>query len=102
MDFRPIILVIVRCCDVRLFIAAVNFLPVLLLTRVIEREGDFALHAALGAGQETTRQATAYHRSAPPFKSGPPALGLLIALWIHHAISSLSPEGGDATVRRYA
>src|SRR6201982_761198 len=45
MDLRPKILVIVGAAVCALLIAAVNFAG-LLLTRVIEREGEFALHAA--------------------------------------------------------
>ena len=48
MDLRPKILVIVGAAVCALLIAAANFAG-LLLTRVIEREGEFALRAALGA-----------------------------------------------------
>ena len=48
MDLRPKILVIVGAALCALLIAAANFAG-LLLTRVIEREGEFALRAALGA-----------------------------------------------------
>jgi len=51
MDLRPKILVIVGAGMCALLIAAVNFAG-LLLTRVIEREGEFALHAALGASRK--------------------------------------------------
>ena len=59
MDLRPKILVIVGAAMCALLIAAVNFAG-LLLTRVIEREGEFAFACCARGEQETTRQATAY------------------------------------------
>jgi hypothetical protein len=50
-----------------LLIAAVNFAG-LLLTQVIEREGEFALHAALGragndsSGNSLPRRSCSFHR----------------------------------------
>ena len=48
MDLRPKILVIVIAALCVLLIAAANFAG-LLLTRVVEREGEFSLRRALGA-----------------------------------------------------
>jgi len=50
MDLRPKILVIVGAAFCAFLIAAVNF-GALLLARVIQREGEFALRAALGANR---------------------------------------------------
>src|ERR1051326_8102277 len=56
MDLRPKILAIVGAAVCALLIAAANFAG-LLLARVIEREGEFALRAALGANrQQIVRQ----------------------------------------------
>ncbi|MGB9475731.1 MAG: ABC transporter permease [Candidatus Udaeobacter sp.] len=94
MDLRPKILVIVGAAMCALLIAAVNFAG-LLLTRVIEREGEFALHAALGASRK--RLVRQQLIQAVLLASIGTALGLLIALWITPMLFALSPEGADAT-----
>jgi len=94
MDLRPKILVIVGAAMCALLIAAVNFAG-LLLTRVIEREGEFALHAALGASRKRLVRQQLTQALLLAFVGT--ALGLLIALWITPMLFALSPEGADAT-----
>src|SRR5438046_351498 len=94
MDLRPKILVIVGAAVCALFIAAANFAG-LLLARVIEREGEFALRAALGASRRRlVRQQLV---QALLLALAGTALGLLIAFWITPMLLALSPEGADAT-----
>src|SRR6478672_3683740 len=94
MDLRPKILVVVAAAICALLIAAVNFAG-LLLARVIEREGEFALRAALGA----TRRRLVRQQLIQAFllALAGTALGLLIAFWITPILFALSPEGADAT-----
>ena len=94
MDLRPKILVIVGAAMCALLIAAVNFAG-LLLTRVIEREGEFALHAALGASRKRLVRQQLTQALLLAFIGT--ALGLLIAIWITPMLFALSPEGADAT-----
>jgi len=94
MDLRPKILVIVGAAVCALLIAAANFAG-LLLARVIEREGEFALRAALGASRrQLVRQQLI---QALLLALAGTALGLLIAFWITPMLFALSPEGADAT-----
>jgi predicted permease len=94
MDLRPKILVIVGAAVCALLIAAANFAG-LLLARVIEREGEFALRAALGASRRRlVRQQLV---QALLLALVGTALGLLIAFWITPMLFALSPEGADAT-----
>ena len=94
MDLRPKILVIVGAAVCALLIAAVNFAG-LLLARVIEREGELALRAALGA----TRRRLIGQQLIQAFVLAVvgTAFGLLIASWITPTLFALSPEGTDAT-----
>lgn len=94
MDLRPKILVIVAAAVCALLIAAANFAG-LLLSRVIEREGEFALRAALGASKRRLiRQQLV---QALLLALAGTALGLLIAFWITPMLFALSPEAADAT-----
>src|SRR6266576_1676901 len=79
MDLRPKILVIVGAAVCALLIAAANFAG-LLLARVIEREGEFALRAALGASRR--RLVRQQLIQALLLALAGTALGLLIAFWI--------------------
>jgi putative ABC transport system permease protein len=94
MDLRPKILVIVGAAVCALLIAAANFAG-LLLARVVEREGEFALRAALGASRRRlVRQQLIQALLLALIGT---ALGLLIAFWITPMLFALSPEGADAT-----
>ena len=94
MDLRPKILVIVGAAVCALLIAAVNFAG-LLLARVIEREGEFALRAALGANRRRLVRQQLIHALLLALVGT--ALGLFIAFWITPMLFALSPEGADAT-----
>jgi predicted permease len=94
MDLRPKILVIVGAAICALLIAAANFAG-LLLARVIEREGEFALRAALGANRQ--RLVKQQLVQALLIALAGTALGLLIASWITPMLFALSPEAADAT-----
>src|SRR5207247_883585 len=94
MDLRPKILVIVGAAVCALLIAAANFAG-LLLARVIEREGEFALRAALGASRRRLVRQQLTQALLLAFIGT--ALGLLIAFWITPMLFALSPEGADAT-----
>src|SRR5256885_14779917 len=94
MDLRPKILVIVGAALCALLIAAANFAG-LLLSRVIEREGEFALRAALGASRTAlVRQQMVQALLLALIGT---CVGLLIASWATPALFAMSPEGSDAT-----
>ena len=94
MDLRPKIFVIVGAAVSALLIAAANFAG-LLLVRVIERQGEFALRAALGANRLTLiRQQLAQALLLAVIGTG---IGLLLASWLTPMLFALSPEGADAT-----
>lgn len=94
MDLRPKILVIVAAALCALLIAAANFAG-LLLARVIEREGEFALRAALGASRR--RLIREQLVQALLLAVIGTIAGMLIASWITPALFAASPEGTDAT-----
>src|SRR6185369_15831624 len=94
MDLRPKLLVIVGAAVCALLIAAANFAG-LLLARVIEREGEFALRAALGASRTAiVRQQLVQAFILAAIGTG---IGLLVASWTTPLLFALSPEGADAT-----
>ncbi|HEX8281564.1 MAG TPA: FtsX-like permease family protein, partial [Chthoniobacterales bacterium] len=94
MDLRPKILVIVGAALCALLIAAANFAG-LLLARVVEREGEFALRAALGASpRRLVRQQLVQALLLAALGT---IAGLLIASWVTPALFAMSPEGSDAT-----
>ncbi len=94
MDLRPKIMIIVGAAICALLIAASNFAG-LLLARVIDREGEFALRAALGASRaQIIRQQLA---QALLLAVAGTALGLIISAWAAPILLTMSPEGADAT-----
>lgn len=94
MDLRPKLSVIVAAAVCALLIAAANFAG-LLLARVIESEGEFALRAALGASRwRLVRQQLV---QALVLAALGTALGLLIVSWATPLLMAMSPEGADAT-----
>ncbi len=94
MNLRPKILVIVGAALCALLIAAANFSG-LLLSRVIEREGEFALRAALGASRRRLVRQQLVHALLLAVIGT--LAGLLVATWATPALFALSPEGLDAT-----
>jgi putative ABC transport system permease protein len=94
MDLRPKILVIVAAALCTLLIAAANFAG-LLLARVIEREGEFALRAALGANRRRLVRQQLVHTLLLAVIGT--SVGLLIASWATPMLMAISPEGADAT-----
>src|SRR4029077_8371610 len=94
MDLRPKILVIVGAAICALLIAASNFAG-LLLARVIDREGEFALRAALGGSRlQIVRQQLA---QALLLAVAGTAIGLTVSAWAAPILFAMSPEGADAT-----
>jgi predicted permease len=65
------------------------------LSRVIERDGEFALRAALGASRGRLLQQQLVQALVLAVIGT--ALGLIVASWFTPALVSLSPEGTDAT-----
>jgi putative ABC transport system permease protein len=93
-NLRPKLLLIAGAALCALLVAAANFAG-LLLARVVERDGEMALRAAIGATRgrlirEGIVQALVLATIGTIF-------GLLIAGWLTPALVALSPEGADAT-----
>lgn len=94
VDLRPKVLVIVGAAVCALLIAASNFAG-LLLARVIDREGEFALRAALGASRgQIIRQQLA---QALLLAIAGTLIGLILSAWAAPILFGMSPEGNDAT-----
>jgi putative ABC transport system permease protein len=93
-NLRPKLLLIAGAGLCALLVAAANFAG-LLLARVVERDGEMALRAAIGATRgrlirEGIVQALVLAALGTIF-------GLVIAGWLTPALVALSPEGADAT-----
>jgi putative ABC transport system permease protein len=94
MDLRPKLLIIAGAALCALLVAAANFAG-LMLARVVERDGEMALRAALGATRgQLIREGLVQTLVLAAFGT---LLGLLIAGWLTPALVALSPEGADAT-----
>ncbi len=93
-NLRPKLLAIYGAALCALLLAAANFAG-LLLARAVEREGQSAVRAALGA---TRRQLVSESLvQSLVLASAGTIVGLLFALWVTPALVALSPEGSDAT-----
>jgi predicted permease len=93
-DLRPKLLAIYGAALSALLVAAANFAG-LLLARAVEREGETAIRAALGASQRRLlRESLAQSLVLAALGT---AAGLLLATWVTPLLVALSPEGSDAT-----
>ena len=93
-DLRPKLLAIYGAALCALLVAAANFSG-LLLARAVEREGETAIRAALGASQRRLLRESLLQSLV--LAALGTAAGLLLATWITPALVALSPEGSDAT-----
>jgi putative ABC transport system permease protein len=93
-NLRPKLLLIAGAGLCALLVAAANFAG-LMLARVVERDGEMALRAAIGATRgRLIREGLVQALVLAAFGT---IFGLLIAGWLTPALVSLSPEGTDAT-----
>jgi predicted permease len=94
MDLRPKLLLIAGAGLCALLVAAANFAG-LMLARVVERDGEMALRAAIGATRgRLIREGLVQALVLAAFGT---IFGLLIAGWVTPALVALSPEGADVT-----
>ena len=94
LDLRPKLLIIAGAALCALLVAAANFAG-LLLARAVERGGEMALRAALGASRgRLVRQGLVQSL----FLTAAGTIGgLLLAGWFTPLLVALSPEGSDST-----
>src|SRR3954471_23515474 len=93
-DLRPKLLLIAGAGLCALLVAAANFAG-LLLARIVERDGEMALRAAIGATRGRLIREGLVQALVLALLGT--ILGLLIAGWLTPALVALSPEGADAT-----
>ncbi|HVF70373.1 MAG TPA: ABC transporter permease [Chthoniobacterales bacterium] len=93
-NLRPKLLLIAGAGLCALLIAAANFAG-LMLARVVERDGEMALRAAIGATRgRLIREGLIQALVLAAFGT---IFGIVIAGWLTPGLISLSPEGADAT-----
>ncbi len=93
-DVKPKLLAIYGAALCALLIAAANFAG-LLLNRAVEREGETAVRAALGASRR--RLLTESLAQSLLLSVAGTVAGLVLATWLTPLLVKLSPEGADAT-----
>jgi putative ABC transport system permease protein len=93
-NLRPKLLLIAGAALCALLVAAANFAG-LMLARVVERDGEMALRAAIGATRGRLIREGLMQALVLAFCGT--ILGLLIAGWLTPVLVALSPEGADAT-----
>jgi putative ABC transport system permease protein len=93
-ELRPKLLLIAGAALCALLVAAANFAG-LMMARVVERDGEMALRAAIGATRgRLIREGLVQALVLAAFGT---IFGLLIAGWLTPALVALSPEGADTT-----
>ena len=94
LDLRPKLLIIAGAALCALLVAAANFAG-LLLSRAVERGGEMAMRAALGASRgRLVRQGLLQSLVLTAIGT---AGGLLVAGWLTPILVAMSPEGADNT-----
>ncbi|HVT74400.1 MAG TPA: ABC transporter permease, partial [Lacunisphaera sp.] len=93
-DLEPKLLAIDGAALCALLVAAANFAG-LMLSRSVEREGEAAIRAALGASpRRLVRESLLQSLTLAALGT---AFGLLLATWMTPVLVALSPEGSDST-----
>jgi putative ABC transport system permease protein len=94
LDLRPKLLIIAGAALCALLVAAANFAG-LLLSRAVERGGEMAMRAALGATRgRLVRQGLV---QSLVLTAAGALCGLLVAGWLTPLLVAMSPEGADNT-----
>src|SRR3954464_2574277 len=93
-NLRPKLLLIAGAGLCALLVAAANFAG-LLLARVVQRDGEMALRAAIGATRSRLIREGVVQAVVLALLGT--MVGLCIAGWLTPALVALSPEGADAT-----
>jgi len=94
IDLRPKLLIIAGAALCALLVAAANFAG-LLLSRAVQRSGEMALRAALGATRSQLVRLVLFQSLV--LTAAGTVCGLLVAGWLTPILVALSPEGADNT-----